>query len=127
MSSSHARVPALARRVFPAGLLLLLLGSAVLIQGSTSYAQPEECLPYASDTFPRGTVWWKVDPARAEQTGLAEKPEGNAAYLILAVRPDGILIQNRESRYPRLLSWKRLTQNLISTDGRRTWRRGCAG
>lgn len=85
----------------------------------------EECELYTRETFPPGMVWWRVDPDRARERGLKAFPEGRAAYLVTGVRPDGVLVQNREARFPRLLSWTVLGRSLLSTDGRRTWRRGC--
>lgn len=46
--------------------------------------------------------------------------------LIFGIRPDGVLVQNKQSRFPRVLAWKLLSRNEVSTDGRRTWRAGCA-
>lgn len=89
-------------------------------------AAAEACSPFTQETFPPGMVWWRVNPDRARETGLKGFPEGRAAYLVTGVRPDGVLIQNRESRYPRLISWKVMTRSQISIDGRRVWRSGCA-
>ena len=107
---------------------LALLVAVGLCWGAPAEAVAEdECPLFTQDSFPHGQVWWRVKPGGdANEPRLADKPEGRTAYLVIAVRPDGILIQNRESRYPRLLSWKVVGRSLISVDGRRTWRAGCA-
>ncbi len=94
---------------------------------TTSVAAAQEgCELYAQDTFPYGMVWWRVNPERARDSGIKGFPEGRTAYLVTGVRPDGVLVQNREARYPRLLSWKIVGRSELSVDGRKTWRRGCA-
>lgn len=103
-----------------------LLSALVLVAAPALGAATESaCELYGPDTFPYGTVWWRIDPARGRARGVGDLPEGRAAYLVTGVRPDGVLIQNREARYPRLLGWKVLAESQISTDGRRSWRRGC--
>jgi hypothetical protein len=85
----------------------------------------EGCAPFTAETFPPGMVWWRMDPDRGK-AAIQGFPEASAAYLVTAVRPDGVLVQNREAKYPRLLSWTVLARSQVSLDGRRTWRRGCA-
>lgn len=85
------------------------------------------CALYAQDTFPYGMVWWRVGPEQGRKTGIKGFPEGRTAYLVTGVRPDGVLVQNREARYPRLLSWKLVGRSQLSVDGRKTWQPGCAG
>ena len=100
--------------------LAALLGTVVPV-----YAEGG-CELYTQETFPYGMVWWRIDPARGRDTGIGGFPEGRTAYLVTGVRPDGILVQNREARFPRLLSWKVVGRSQLSTDGRRGWRPGCA-
>ncbi len=107
----------------PAWLLLVCVG---LWLGSVPARAEAECAPFTQETFPLGMVWWRVGPQRGAETGIRGFPEGRAAYLVTGVRPDGVLVQNREARYPRVLSWTILARSQVSTDGRRTWRRGCA-
>lgn len=106
----------------------LCVGLWVALSCATSAVAAEEpgCTLYTQDTFPPGMVWWRVDQDRARETGLKGFPEGRAAYLVTGVRPDGVLIQNREARYPRLISWKLMGRSQVSLDGRKTWRSGCA-
>jgi hypothetical protein len=96
------------------GLLLLGLVPAGAQEGG--------CKPYTQKTFPLGTVWWKPDPARAAGES---HPDARAEYLVIGVHPDGILIQNKESRSPRLLGWAIVARAFVSLDGRRSWQRGC--
>ena len=103
-------------------LPLFLVGILYLPVG----AQEKGCVPHTSDTFPFGMVWWRVDPDRAPPAEAEASDAWQAAYLVIGVRPDGILVQNRESRYPRLLGWPVLARGQISVDGRRTWQSGCA-
>lgn len=103
----------------------LVAGVVTLVLWGPSLVQAEDCTLFDQGTFPLGMVWWRVDPNRNEGA-VKGLPEGSTAYLVTAVRPDGVLIQNREARYPRLLGWKVLARSELSTDGRRTWRRGCA-
>ena len=90
-------------------------------------AAAQACTLFDQETFPPGMVWWRVDPDRGAETGVRGFPEGRAAYLVTGVRPDGVLVQNREARYPRVLSWTVLSRSQLSTDGRRSWQQGCAG
>lgn len=103
-----------------------LLVCACLGLGIVPARAERECTLFTQETFPLGTVWWRVGPERGAETGIRGFPEGRAAYLVTGVRPDGVLVQNREARYPRVLSWTVLARSQVSTDGRRTWRRGCA-
>lgn len=103
-------------------LSFLLVGFLCLPAG----AQDEGCAPHTSDTFPFGMVWWRVDPDRAPPEDSEAFAAWQAAYLVIGVRPDGVLVQNREARYPRLLGWRVLARGQISVDGRRTWQSGCA-
>ena len=103
----------------------LVAGVVTLVLSSTAQVQADDCTLFDQETFPLGMVWWRVDPSRNEGA-IKGFPEGRTAYLVTAVRPDGVLVQNREARYPRLLGWKVLARSELSTDGRRTWRRGCA-
>lgn len=105
---------------------VILLVLAALLGAPPSAAGEESCTLYAQDTFPHGMVWWRVDAERGRTPAIKGFPEGRTAYLVTAVRPDGVLVQNREARYPRLLSWKVVGRSEISIDGRKTWERGCA-
>ncbi len=112
------------QRVGVAAALVVLLCTPSELRAAES-AEPS-CALYAQDSFPYGMVWWRVDPERGRDSGIKGFPEGSTAYLVTGVRPDGVLVQNREARYPRLLSWKIVGRSLLSTDGRKTWRRGCS-
>ena len=104
--------------------LLLVCACGALLGTPTRAAG--ECTSFTQETFPLGMVWWRIDPERGAETGIRGFPEGHAFYLVTGIRPDGVLVQNREARHPRVLSWTVLERSQISTDGRRTWRRGCA-
>ena len=104
-----------------------MVSSVILLLAVVAPARAGEgCRLYEQETFPYGVVWWRIDPGQVRDQRLAGFPEGRTAYLVTAVRPDGILVQNREARHPRLLGWKAIGRSQISIDGRRTWRRGCA-
>lgn len=105
--------------------LMALMVVCVVASGGSASAE-DGCTLYAQETFPYGMVWWRVGPERGRETGIKGFPEGRTAYLVTGVRPDGVLVQNREARYPRLLSWKLVGRSQISLDGRKTWQPGCA-
>ena len=104
---------------------LLLVTLLVLSWAGRVGAQESGCTPFTQETFPTGSVWWKIDPKRGDAQTSSGHPDARAEYLVLAVHPDGVLIQNKESRSPRLLGWAIVARNLISLDGRKTWQRGC--
>lgn len=105
------------------GLALGALACTMGGPGATREAAAGECRPYTAETFPPGAIWWRPAPEHAG--ALRGRPEEGVQLLVIGVRPDGVLIQNREARSPRLLSWKVLARGRISADGRRTWQPGC--
>ncbi len=87
-----------------------------------------ECTLHAEKGFPHGSVWCRITGPAAEAKDLPKDTALDLAteLLVAGVRPDGVLVQNKQARYPRLVSWKTLAKNEISTDGRRSWQPGCA-
>lgn len=101
--------------------------AVLILAGSPTRAMAADgCTLYAQDTFPYGMVWWRISADGGRDPGIKGFPEGQTAYLITGVRPDGVLVQNREARYPRVLGWKVVGRSEISVDGRKTWQSGCA-
>ena len=105
------------------GLLVLTMGSAPLSLASSP------CPNFDKDSFPPGSVWFRLTPnpeKKAPETSLDTSMDIQSELLIFGIRPDGVLVQNKQSRFPRVIPWKLLSRNEISTDGRRTWKPACA-
>ncbi|MDG2305124.1 MAG: hypothetical protein P8R42_10790 [Candidatus Binatia bacterium] len=115
-----------AKRTWVVGWAAALVAGLILAGSSPRAMAEAGCTLYAQDTFPYGMVWWRVGGDGGRAPGIKGFPEGRTAYLITGVRPDGVLVQNREARYPRVLGWKVVGRSEISLDGRKTWQSGCA-
>ena len=108
----------------------LVIGCSVALAAATSSpTTAAACEPYTRESFPKGSVWMRITgPAGdAENTSRDTALDLKSELLIFGVREDGVLVQNKQSRFPRLMPWKVLARNELSTDGRRSWQRGCAG
>ena len=106
------------------GILVLALSVA-----SPSIAE-ESCRLFDKESFPRGNVWFRLTPnpdKKVPETSQDTTMDVQSELLVFGIRPDGVLVQNKQSRFPRVLSWKQLSRNQISIDGRRTWQAGCDG
>ncbi len=104
------------------GFLALTIGTA-----GPSHAEGD-CNLFNKESFPSGGVWFRLAPVPDKEipaTSLDTAMDVQSELFIFGVRPDGVLVQNKQSRFPRVLSWKQLSRNEISTDGRRTWSPGC--
>lgn len=99
--------------------------ATLLLASATATAGDDNCTLLNEDTFPKGEVWFRIATPTAEGTSNDTALDLNAQLLVSGVRSDGVLVQNKQARYPRLISWKILGRNELSTDGRRTWRRAC--
>ena len=105
------------------GVLVLLLSAA-----APTIAE-DSCPLFDKESFPQGNVWFRLTPdpdQKVPETSKDTTMDVQSELLIFGIRPDGVLVQNKQSRFPRVLSWKQLSRNEISLDGRRTWRPGCA-
>lgn len=104
--------------------------TALLMTGAADAAAAvsEDCTPYSHESFPKDSVWVRITGpiSEARHTSKDTALDLESELLVFGIRPDGVLIQNKQSRFPRLLPWKVLANNEISTDGRRTWRSACA-
>ena len=106
------------------------IGALVLILSTAAPTLAEEsCRLFDKKSFPQGNVWFRLTPdtdRKVPETSQDTAMDVQSELLIFGIRPDGVLVQNKQSRFPRVLSWKQLSRNEISLDGRRTWRPGCA-
>ena len=107
----------------------LVVGCALAAAATT--ATPTTALAcdlYTLETFPKGSVWMRITgPASdAANTSRDTALDLESELLVFGIRPDGVLVQNKQSRFPRLMPWKVLARNEISTDGRRSWQPGCS-
>jgi hypothetical protein len=102
--------------------------TAILLGAGASFGAAPECTLYVQESFPHGAVWFRITGPMVEVSGLSSDTALDLAteLLVSGVRSDGVLVQNKQARYPRLVTWKTLGKNEISTDGRRTWHSGCS-
>jgi hypothetical protein len=109
--------------------ILAAIGFLALTIGTTGPSHAEgDCNLFNKESFPSGGVWFRLAPVPDKEipaTSLDTAMDVQSELFIFGVRPDGVLVQNKQSRFPRVLSWKQLSRNEISTDGRRTWSPGC--
>ena len=101
----------------------------VILSAAAPTLAEESCLLFDKESFPSGNVWFRLTPdpdRKVPEASLDTTMDVQSELLIFGIRPDGVLVQNKQSRFPRVLSWKQLSRNEISLDGRRTWRSGCA-
>lgn len=110
--------------------IFLALGILALsLAGADPSLASSPCTAFDKDSFPPGNVWFRLTPhpeKEAPATSRDTSMDLQSELLIFGIRPDGVLVQNKQSRFPRVLAWKLLSRNEVSTDGRRTWRAGCA-
>jgi len=113
-------------RIFLTIGILALAMLAVGVVGPS--AATETCTPFGEASFPKGSVWFRLAPklqAEAPATSRDTAMDIQSELLVFGIRPDGVLVQNKQARFPRVLPWKLLSRNEISTDGRRTWQPAC--